>query len=534
MRVLAHVHKYPPLHNAGAEWMLHTMLRRLVERGDEVTVTLVDQRLASYELHGVKVITNAAPRSLAAMAREVDVVITHLDKTGDAVRAARQARRPLCHVVHNDRQIAYHHVKPGDDVLLAVNSEWITEALAWPGRQVLVRPPVRTADYTLDRDPAAAEYVTLVNMTLAKGSDVLRKVAKAHRRRAFLGVVGAYGSQDLHRHPPNVTVCQHSADIRGDVYARTRVLLMPSGYESWGRVAIEAAASGIPTIAHPTPGLLEALGPAGIFANRANLREWTKALEALDDPATYAKASAAARARAVELEAITDRDLDHFEEALDRLIVDAGGPYDGPMPILGSARTAAVCPVCKASGCACTPGDVRGSMRGQAVGEFPDAPTSSGPKAVYRTYRGDFRFSEAHAIAEGLIPHGDTLAPRLLRRLSSALDPTDLAVIADAYQLATTAARAAFLTELATVKPAAIARKAPELAHALTTAVAAPSEPQPDPEGPGGDEQPPDGRIGDILAWVGTDLDRTKAALEAEEAGKARPTLVAELRRRLP
>ncbi|MFI1769152.1 glycosyltransferase family 4 protein [Streptomyces sp. NPDC020800] len=63
--------------------------------------------------------------------------------------------------------------------------------------------------------------------------------------------------------------------MREHVYSRSRVMLMPSLYESWGRVAVEAFASGIPVIAHPTPGLVESLGEAGIFAYRDDLNAWT-------------------------------------------------------------------------------------------------------------------------------------------------------------------------------------------------------------------------------------------------------------------
>jgi hypothetical protein len=50
----------------------------------------------------------------------------------------------------------------------------------------------------------------------------------------------------------------HTADIR-EVFRKTRVVLMPSLYESYGRVAVEAACAGIPAIVHPTEGLLESL-----------------------------------------------------------------------------------------------------------------------------------------------------------------------------------------------------------------------------------------------------------------------------------
>jgi hypothetical protein len=40
VRLLAMLHAYPEHHNAGAEWMVHTLLRAAVERGHEVDVVL--------------------------------------------------------------------------------------------------------------------------------------------------------------------------------------------------------------------------------------------------------------------------------------------------------------------------------------------------------------------------------------------------------------------------------------------------------------------------------------------------------------
>jgi hypothetical protein len=44
-------------------------------------------------------------------------------------------------------------------------------------------------------------------------------------------------------------------------------------------------------------------------------------------------------------------------------------------------------------------------------------------------------------------------------------------------------------------------------------------------------EAPPEGTVSEVLAWVGDDAGRAQQALEAEQAGKQRATLISELQR---
>lgn len=77
---------------------------------------------------------------------------------------------------------------------------------------------------------------------------------------------------------------------------------MPSKRESWGRVAVESMSLGIPVIAHPTQGLKESLGEAGLFASRYKPEEWIGLIRKLkSDPWFYSRKSMEGKIRAQEL-----------------------------------------------------------------------------------------------------------------------------------------------------------------------------------------------------------------------------------------
>lgn len=324
--VLAMVDRYPPGQNAGAEWYLHHCLRDSAGRGHRAVVATSTAR--PYMFEGVEVVGH---REAHGLAQHTDVVVGHLLWTREAVTFASRNGLPLAYLSHNDHQVEHWQVGPGNVTVLVSNAEWVAArerefvqergrwvGRPWSGPAVVVRPPVLAADYRLDRDPAAAEYVTLVNVYPEKGSGVFYELARRsppHRR--FLGVEGAYGQQARPgRADSNVAWQPQTARIRDDVYARTRVLLMPSVYESFGRVGAEAMASGIPVVAHPTPGLRESLGDAGIFVDRDDIDGWVAALDLLDDPGAYREASTAARGRSAELDAQTRADLDLWDRTV--------------------------------------------------------------------------------------------------------------------------------------------------------------------------------------------------------------------------
>jgi len=251
-----------------------------------------------YAFDGVQVL-GRWDRSLAGY----DVVVSHHGDTRSVVRAAcAKARLPHILMVHGSPD------RVADSGLVVWNSE-----SSRAGRDgIVVRPHVDPAAYSTD----LGDRTTLVNLSPEKGGEVFRYLVRSMPDDRFLGVRGGYGRQ-MRVVGPNVETIPTTQDMVGDVYARTRVLLMPSETETWGRTGIEAMCSGIPVIAHPTPGLRESLGDAGIFVDRSDLAGWIAAIRDLDDPERYAAVSAAAFARAAEVCAQTAADLDLFAELVE-------------------------------------------------------------------------------------------------------------------------------------------------------------------------------------------------------------------------
>lgn len=314
MRILADVHGYPPGLNAGAEFYLKALLEGMVARGHQIAVWIGFEE----ELRWISEAPASAPTTLAKAYDWAEVILTHLDRTADVVRRTKGARgrnRPLVHMVHNEAQLGFHNVRLSEADLVVWNSNATRRGtFDWQGLQMVLRPIVRVADYRVN---TTREFVTLINCNENKGGGLLKEIAYRMPEVRFLAVKGDYEKQ-LVPSLPNVTVWDNQDDVR-KVYARTRALLVPSAYESYGRVAVEAASSAIPVIAHPTPGLVEAMGDAAIFVDRRNPGRWIRAIrELLTHPQTYRDWSRRAAERAASFD--PDADLDRFEDAL-RLLV---------------------------------------------------------------------------------------------------------------------------------------------------------------------------------------------------------------------
>ena len=296
LKILAYVHGYFPNLNAGAEAMLHQILMDLKEKGHEVKVLTKNPGASEYEGIPLAEAGSSKDRVLADWA---DVIFTHLNYTRFAVKIAQRSKKPIVHLVHNDWQLKENRIVDGSTASLAVaNSEWIRATIKSTIPSLIVHPPTVPERYEVT---TSREAITLVNLIEDKGGLMFWELARIFPDRKFIGVHGGYGFQQIYdKELPNVTIIDNTTDIQS-VYKKTRIVIMPSTYESWGRVATEAACSGIPVIASPTPGLKESLGDSGIFARHHSVADWVEAIRFLDDPKNYKKYSELTKKRSIEL-----------------------------------------------------------------------------------------------------------------------------------------------------------------------------------------------------------------------------------------
>lgn len=282
MRVTAVLPRYPTLDSSphprtrvGAWLSTHELLVGLVRAGHDVSVRTTAASSGQYEIDGVRV---GAPDATP------DVVVAHLDDRGRARIYAERHSARLVRIAHGTpRRWPGAHLIVFNSVALRARA--ISDG--WRGDSIVVHPIVWPTN-----ERSHGDAVTLASLSLDKGASVFHALSCRITDARFIGLLPSKKAERyVASYGRNVSVRGRVANMR-PIYLETRINLMPSAHESFGRVAVEAATYGIPTIAHPTSGLLEALGGAGVFVDRDDVRGWEEVVRRLLDPMEWEAASA--------------------------------------------------------------------------------------------------------------------------------------------------------------------------------------------------------------------------------------------------
>lgn len=309
MRILAVTPLYPPASLVGAWITTHEFLRDLVARGHSVDVVQTLNRQRPYVHEGVHV--HSGRSELRRLGDDADVIISHAGDDGSAARFAADRGIPSVRMAHG--RISDPVILEGA-ALVVFNSANLAASTGYTGPSIVAHPPIDPDRY---RVTAHGDRIGIVNLADSKGGAVAWAMARALDGHRFLAVRGGYGRQELRTAYPNVETMPPTEDMR-TVYRHLRILLAPSDDETFGRVAVEAAFSGIPVISTPNPGIIEALGDAPTYVDKADRGGWVREIRRLDHPAAWSHASTAiATAAAKRLDPRIS--LDRFADAITSL-----------------------------------------------------------------------------------------------------------------------------------------------------------------------------------------------------------------------
>jgi len=173
--------------------------------------------------------------------------------------------------------------------LVMANSSYMQQVI---GHLLELDAPVVYPTFDLDdwQQPGAdsRDHVLFIKPQERKGFSIFLEIARSLPDLRFV-VAGktSYTARRALWHLSNVDSIEWSNEMRA-VYARTRTLLGPSIWpEPFGRVFVEAASAGVPSITSNRGGIPEAVGDGGILIRDIeNIDQWVSALQSLENPAT--------------------------------------------------------------------------------------------------------------------------------------------------------------------------------------------------------------------------------------------------------
>lgn len=311
MNIVALTHGYPPIWNMGGEVSLHRSLVPLL--GNKFVLTKVEEE---YEIDGVVVkkinakdVLNIYTDSMA-IARQLgklkaNVVVGQNELSLAAVSAAREIGAISIVNVHTPP-------KYGRSIKSAMLStdyavyNTRASAIEWGEPDAFVlHPPINQLP---KRGNTEGDAYTILSSLVNKGVEVVLELAKKYPEKRFIIVRSpaepTHGIKDLEARAaklPNVEL--HPRVAPNEVYKyleQTRILLVPSRYETYGMSAIEAAQYGIPCIHVDTPHVREGIGEAAILIPPLDVNAAARGIDEIEKNYTEYSKKAKDRAKFIK------------------------------------------------------------------------------------------------------------------------------------------------------------------------------------------------------------------------------------------
>lgn len=173
-----------------------------------------------------------------------------------------------------------------------------------------VYPFVDLEDYRVEE---TGKKILHVNPTEEKGIDITLEIAEKMPEQEFI-VAGTTKKEEVKERMREMENVEHLGYVdMKEAYRQTRIALVPSEWEEpYGRIPIEAGASGIPSIATANGGLPESVGNQELLVDSHDPERFVEKIREVQE--NYGKYSEKARENAEEKR--QEKQLEKFEEIM--------------------------------------------------------------------------------------------------------------------------------------------------------------------------------------------------------------------------
>lgn len=198
-----------------------------------------------------------------------------------------------------------------------------TSAIQWGEPNALVvHPPISPLPNETFK---SGDAYTILSSLRNKGIEVVLQLAKIYKDKRFIVVHspaekthGLPNLEKLVERLPNVELHPRvSPEEVKNYYKQTRILLVPSRYETYGMSAIEAAGYGIPTVHVDTPHVREGIGSGAFLVPPLDLEATARGINEIERD--YEFYSSNARKRAEWINARQQEELKQFADFIDHI-----------------------------------------------------------------------------------------------------------------------------------------------------------------------------------------------------------------------
>jgi hypothetical protein len=286
MKVVWVVHNYPPVCLGGAEFAAHRINTLLLKHGFKVIVYVISREVYPSEFEGVPIVCTLNPYNIVVDSDSILVSQLWAARVAHTLFEMKKPHHYIEFIHYVDSTVLFPYPwTTRTNITYVFNSSdtqqralkiapWLASVTTHRIRPLVFgKGEIRT---NIDKYP----WITLINFSSDKGAHVFNSLAEKDIHHKYVSVCGSHGDQV--KPSEHVALLPCTLDMES-IYENTRILLVPSTYETWCMVASEANARGIPVIACDTiPALQENCGDAALYVRRSDVDAWIAAITTIE------------------------------------------------------------------------------------------------------------------------------------------------------------------------------------------------------------------------------------------------------------